>query len=71
MHIETENEIKIMLSDIIINGSTWEYCITECPEPCDKIHSGCAFDCTIKNTWKPYKLGEAINPKYAYRKRSN
>lgn len=29
---------------------------------------GCAFDCRIKNKWRIYKLGEAINPKYAYRK---
>lgn len=38
------------------------------PVDCKSVHSGCAFDCKIKNKWQTYKLGEAINPKYAYRK---
>lgn len=68
LRLETEEEIKQMLYGIIVDGEIWEYVVLECPEDCKSVHSGCALDCKIKNKWQTYKLGEAINPKYAYRK---
>ena len=68
LRLETEEEIKQMLYGIITDDEIWEYMILECPEDCKSVHSSCAFDCNIKNKWQTYKLGEAISPKYAYRK---
>ena len=68
LRLETEEEIRQMLYGIIVNGEIWEYMVLGCPEDCKSVHSGCALDCKIKNKWQTYELGEAISPKYAYRK---
>ena len=40
LRLETEEEIRQMLYDIVADGETWEYMVLECPEDCKSMHSG-------------------------------